>query len=406
MTGATVPHVARMYAAIFAVYGLSLPYLSVWLVERGIAPATIGIILAAPLFVRLVATPAVAILADARDAHARVIVALVAVSLGATVLLGGAVHPVAIGLLVTLMIAALQSAMPLIEVVAMREVRAGRADYGRQRMWGSVTFIVMTMIGGVAVTEAGGSVVQPMLVAATLLTLFAAVGLAGRDGVCAGGGEGAPAGRGQPASGRAAQAGSTIVARTRAQLGELWQVARVPGRIGFLVAAGLVQASHALYYAFSAVHWQSLGFSGWWIGTLWSIGVVAEILLFARARPFVARFPPERLLMIGAAAAVLRWTVTAFDPPGGVLVLMQVLHALTFGATHLAAIYFIAQVIPDEHAGAAQAFSSTIATGVAMGGTTLVAGHAYAAFGALAYLAMATIGGGVTVYCAVRLVRG
>ena len=393
--GCGLAPVALMYAAIFAVYGLHVPYLSVWLDSRGTAAEMIGWILALPLFLRLIATPSVAIWADATGAHARMILALSGLALIATIMLGGVDGPVLIGLVVIVMVASLQSAMPLIEVVAMRGVRAGRDDYGRQRLWGSVSFIVMTMVGGAAVSYAGGESIQPLLVVTTLLTVGAAWRLSGY----AGGNTGHAANTGQTA----VQPDGPSVGRLVRQLKGVAAVARQPGRVGFLVAAGLIQASHAVYYAFSALHWQSIGYSGWWIGVLWSIGVIAEIVLFARAEPIVRQFPPERLLLLGAAAAVLRWTVTAFDPPGGVLVGLQVLHALTFGATHLAAMYFIARAIPEEHVGAAQAFSSTVASGVAMGGAMLIAGYAYAQFGAYAYFAMAMIGACVVVYCLVRM---
>jgi len=61
---------------------------------------------------------------------------------------------------------------------------------------------------------------------------------------------------------------------------DLWILSKNPVFILFLFAGGLGQASHAFYYGLGTLHWQSLGYSGLTIGLLWSIGVVAEIILF------------------------------------------------------------------------------------------------------------------------------
>ena len=79
------------------------------------------------------------------------------------------------------------------------------------------------------------------------------------------------------------------------------------------LAAGLIQASHALYYGFATLDWQAAGLDGVTIGALWALGVIAEIALFAVADRL--RVGPAILLSIGAAGAVLRWGVMAFDPP-------------------------------------------------------------------------------------------
>src|SRR5207245_11779618 len=96
-------------------------------------------------------------------------------------------------------------------------------------------------------------------------------------------------------------------------------------------AASLIQASHAIYYGFSALDWQAAGLDGGPIGALSALAVVAEIALFAIS----GRLPlaPTTLLMLGAAGAVVRWSAMAFAPPPALLVPLQCLPALSFGAT-------------------------------------------------------------------------
>ena len=109
-----------------------------------------------------------------------------------------------------------------------------------------------------------------------------------------------------------------------------------------VAAASLVQASHAVYYGFSTLDWRAAGLDGTTIGALWALGVVAEIALFALSGRLPAWIGPTVLLAIGGAGATLRWGAMAFDPPVWLLPALQGLHGLSFGATHLGGISFLA----------------------------------------------------------------
>jgi PPP family 3-phenylpropionic acid transporter len=142
-------------------------------------------------------------------------------------------------------------------------------------------------------------------------------------------------------------------------------------------------------YGFSTLDWRAAGLDGTTIGALWGLGVAAEIVLFAvSARLTVA---PAMLLAIGAAGAVLRWGVMAFDPPAAMLPLLQGLHAASFGAAHLGAMAFLARAVPKDLAATAQGVLAT-AAGIVMALATGLSGPLYAAAGSLAYLAMAGMG--------------
>jgi PPP family 3-phenylpropionic acid transporter len=96
--------------------------------------------------------------------------------------------------------------------------------------------------------------------------------------------------------------------------------------------------------------------------------------------------------MLAAAAAILRWTVTALSPPLAVLFLMQVLHGLTFGAAHLGAVQFVTQAAPPRLAATAQSLYAAMASGVIMGLVTIGVGPIYEELGPHAYFLMAAAG--------------
>jgi PPP family 3-phenylpropionic acid transporter len=253
--------------------------------------------------------------------------------------------------------------MPLTETLAVAGVRAGGLDYGRVRLWGSLTFIAVGFIAG-ALIDSFGSGVCIWLLAAGAGTTVAAAHRLPHTAI---------------AGPRPAPAGSL-------SLSEALKLVRSKAFLTFLLAVGAVQGAHATFYTFGALNWQAQGISSSWVGGLWSIGVLAEVAVFAYSGMLIAYIPPARLLTFGAAAAVLRWSLMSLAPPLAALVPLQVLHGLTYGAAHVAAIHFIARAVPPATAGTAQALYATMAAGIVMGAATLVSGPLYARLGAGAYV--------------------
>jgi len=72
-----------------------------------------------------------------------------------------------------------------------------------------------------------------------------------------------------------------------------------------------------------------------------------------------------------------------------VLVIVQLLHALTFGASHLAAMYFLTHNVPPGLAATAQGVYGAVAVGALFGLTMLAAGGLYESVGGAAFFAMA-----------------
>jgi PPP family 3-phenylpropionic acid transporter len=172
---------------------------------------------------------------------------------------------------------------------------------------------------------------------------------------------------------------------------DLRRLVRKPGFFAFVAAAGLLQASHALYYGFATLHWRAAGHGELVIGLLWAEGVVAEVALFAWAAALLRRFPPIRLLALAGALTVTRWAVSALSTDLVVLVPAQALHAASFGAVHLAAMHYLRDRTPPELHASAQGFYAALGTALPFGLLTPVAGWLYGIGGGLAFWAMAAI---------------
>jgi PPP family 3-phenylpropionic acid transporter len=364
------------YGALFTLYGTQVPYLPVWLDWRGFTAAEIGLLTSAPMFVRVAVTPAVAFGADRLGDHRRVVLVLSWISLIAAAALGQVHGFLPVLLLVGVLLIAMTTVMPLTETIAMAGVQRLGVDYGRMRLWGSLTFIGASFGGGVLLDARAPSAVMALLVAAAAAILVAAYLLPGP-------GQAEPRARARRPPLRLASA--SALARSRS-----FQL--------FVLAASTVQASHAVFYAFGVLDWRAQGLASGTTGALWAISIAAEVALFAASGWFVARLGAVGLLAGGAAAGVVRWLAMAFDPPLVALVPLQLLHALSFGATHLGAMHHIERSVASEQAGTAQALYAT-ASGLAMGGATLVAGALYGTIAGRSYLAMAALAGAGLAAC-------
>jgi PPP family 3-phenylpropionic acid transporter len=324
--------VSLLFAAIFVVAGTNLPYLPLWLDWKGLGAGEIAVIMAAPLLVRVGVTPVIAFAADRAGDHRRFLIVLAWGGLLALVALSqsaGFWQILACTLVFSL---AWTTIMPLTETVAVSGVKAAGLDYGRMRLWGSLTFILSSFLGGWVVDRLGAPSVIWLVVGGGVLTVAATHALARPVGL---------------------------------------------GRLKAATSAPRLEVADAL------------GLSTSLSGALWAIGVIAEIGVFAFSARIVRRLGAARLITLGAAAAVIRWLAMGFDPPVALLVPLQMLHGLSYGGAHVGAIHFMSRFVPEGQGGTAQALYASVTGGIAMGGMTLLAGPLYAQAGGHAYWAMA-----------------
>jgi PPP family 3-phenylpropionic acid transporter len=161
----------------------------------------------------------------------------------------------------------------------------------------------------------------------------------------------------------------------------------------FVASGAALQSSHQLYYGFGTLYWQEVGFADAVIGGLWAEGVVAEIVLFWFSAPVVARLGPLGLMALGGIAGVVRWSLIGIVPGLAAAAVLQLLHGLTFGASHLGAMHFMARSVPPGAAASAQSLYAAVSAGLGSGIVMLAAGALYSAYGGRAYLFMAVLSG-------------
>lgn len=358
-------------AAAGSISGIYTPFFGAWLGWRGLPPGQIGTLLAAGMLLRVLVAPVSGVIADARNDRRGAMLVLYAIALAGYGALNWVDTPLLIFLAAVGANVANGAVTPLLESVSIRLSEVFKFDYGHVRLWASAMFVVGNLASGAAIERFGYAVLAPWLSVMLMLNLAAVYLLPAP-----------PADRPR----------GDFVLRLRATLGEARELLHSRVFLVFLACASLDQASHAVYYGLGGLHWRALGYGGSLIGILWALGVLFEIALMSASLLVFRIVGAARLLMLGAATCVLRWTILAFDPPLPVVFAAQLLHAGTFAMAHLGAMYFILKSVPPRLAATAQSLYAVSASGIAMGLATWASGPLYAAYGGRTYLLMSAMG--------------
>ena len=359
---------ALQYVLLFGASGVSLPFAGLWFRSQGLSGAAIGVLLAAPMLGRIVTGPLLAVWADG-FASRRTPIAILGLAMAAGYAAAGLLEAFPLRAAGWFLGATAAAALiPLSDVLTLRLAARHGFTFALPRGCGSAAFVAANVgVGALLLSVPVDLVVVWITAFGVLIALAGAFALPHE-----------PVGEGAPLRGRDRFRG-------------LGRLMADPVFMTAIFAVGAVQAAHAFQYGFSAIVWKAQGISEAVTGQLWAFGVVVEIALMWVFEPWRRRIGlgPWSLLVVGSAAAVVRWTAMAFAPPLWLLWPLQALHALTFAATFLAGVQIVERLAPRDGQTAAQTLSSVLSAGVLIGLATAASGPLYDRFGAGGYLAMA-----------------
>ena len=355
---------AGFYATVFAVIGISTPFWPLWLKSRGLGPEEIGLAMALGIAVKIFANPLIAVVADRHGERKRLMIALLLVATLVFSLFYWAHDFWSIVIVILVFQAFWSPALPLMETLTMQTTKIEPLNYGRIRLWGSVTFIIGAWGMGELLSKGSVDLVYWVTLGALILTFLSTLTLP-----------------------------DTRIAKPAGKKRPIRDVLSDRTFVTFLVATALIQSSHGVYYTFGTIHWQSVGHSEAIIGWLWAEGVIAEVLLFMWGDRIVKRFGAARLIALSGIAGLIRWALTGVTDALPALMTLQLFHALTFGAAHLGAIHFIARRMDPSVSATAQSVYAATVMGLAMGVSAWVSGKLYGGFGSQAYYLMAVMAG-------------
>ena len=362
---------AAFYAAYFLAFGIYMPYWPLWLDSIGLTTIEIGWVLAGTFWIKVIVQPAVAQFVDQKGRTRSLTTSLMVLSsLGFCFLSGlDTFWPVLI--IAVLTAACYQPVLPVMESVVLQHTKNNNLDYGKIRLWGSITFIIGTTGAGWILTETSTkNFIWVLIFTMALIAISCAL---------------AP--------------NEPYKMRNNLKKPRQWKSIITKPFILFIISAGLIQISHSVLYGFGTLHWRDLGHNETTIGLFWSIGVFSEIVLFAFAGKYKDRIGPIALLTSAALASTARWLLLAVLENEIALFVTQILHCFTFGAAHLGAMTFLSRTIPNNIFTTGQGIYYTLVGGVFSGCMlpisgilfTSMAGDAFYLMGFLSTLALLSL---------------
>lgn len=349
----------------FFTYGIYLPFWSLWLSGIGQSPDSIGLLLGVGLAARftgnLCLTP--------RVKHAGLLIHALRLLGGLSLVTAGGFffgqqHLWWLFMVMVLFNLINGPLIPLGDALANTWQRQVGLDYGRARLWGSLAFIVgSTLIGWVIQLTDYRAALWGLLISLVVLNLCWWM--------------------------RPRTAPADVATRHGSQV-SFADVLQSSNVVRFMLCVTLLQGSHAAYYAFSTIYWSSLGYSTATISMLWSIGVVAEIFVFAFSGRVVSSWAIRTLLLISAIGVFIRWGMLAEVQSLGALILVQLMHGITFALCHVASIRFIREQ-PESHTIRLQAIYAALVTGGGIAVMTVISGYLYESLGSNVFWCMALL---------------
>ncbi|ADO10470.1 3-phenylpropionate MFS transporter [Pantoea vagans] len=307
------------YFTYFFCYGIYLPFWGVWLKGTGLDAEKIGLLLGCGMVARFVGS---LLIASQVKNPGRLITALRLLALMTCLFAAGFWVGEQWMWLLTVMIGFnlfFSPLVPLSDALAATWTQQIGLAYGPVRLWGSLAFVISSALTGVLVSAYSSQAIL-LLLSVGIIAMLAGMMLR-------------PATQPQGHERQSAAGGGWQEWRDLLRENAVWR---------FMLCVTLLQGAHAAYYGFSAIWWQESGYSASTVGYLWSLGVVAEIIVFALSSRLFRRWNARDLLLLSGICALIRWGLLGASTALPLLIVAQILHCGSFTVCHLAAMRFIA----------------------------------------------------------------
>lgn len=334
---------AGFYFFYYAIVGTFMPYWNLYLEDQGFSYAEIGFLASLAIITRFFAPFIWGWIAD--KSGKRMLLVRIATWVEAAIWLLIFIIPnhfQSVALLMLIFSFFQNAILAQFEGVTAFWLGQQRAElYGKVRQWGSIGFIVAVFGIGALLDVIHIRQLPILLLCIALLAFLWSFSIK------------------EPENAPTAQQ----------TLQSIWPVFKQPVVRAFFIIELILLFSHAPFYSFYSNYLKSNGFNTSVIGGLWSVGVLAEIVMFATAQFFFKRWSWRSLVSVCLILTALRWgLVGVFHQSITIQVIAQTIHAFSFGLFHLIAMRVIFQYFSPQQQGRAQALYSTMwGIGVALG---------------------------------------
>ena len=330
-----------VYIALFFPYSIMTPFMQQLLHLYGYTPAQIGYILGALELTAVLAPPVWGMLSDRQRAPRGVLLLTILLSIPTLRLIQPGLSTMPALLAAIAFGFFNKPSIPLTDGVTFAAFRQTQAQYGRVRVGGTIAFVA-SMLCCEFVFHVGDDATGKRIVlflSGMLLIQALSLALIPRT------------------------ANSTSATPQATTTAFPWGMALRGGFPLFVLSAFLARFAMMSYYSFFSRYLNEVvGCTA--IGYVWMLGPISEFPVIFWSGPIISRIGLKRLFMLALAGTVLRLFGFALGSSLVVVLLLQPLHALTFGAYHVAGVSWIGRLFPKEFQSTAQTIYSALTTGL------------------------------------------
>ena len=336
-----------VYFSIFVVIGINAPFWPLWLSYKGFDHRDIAIILSCSVLIKLFSNPFFAGIGDKYGDRRLPMFFLSIITILLLFSLNFINSLFFISLVAITSWAMFAPLMPLTESLTTTAIKKYKFDYGKTRLWGSISFILAAFFIGIFIDRKGISYIPLLMTLGTILVFISICNI--------------PKIKSLP---------------SRHNI-SIYSLLSNRSFLPFLLACGAIQSSHGMYYGFSSIYWKSIGINESIIGGLWAEAVIFEIILLAFFSKIKNLFNSNYFIIFAGLLATIRWILMVYADNIIFISITQVLHAFSFGLTHISAIYFISEIMPSRAQAKCQALYSAISMGAFLALSIAFSGDLY-----------------------------
>ncbi len=339
--------IRTQYFLYFGVMGIFLPYFNLYCFHLHFTGFQIGVLSAAKTITMIIFPMIWGALADRFNARRSIYILCNMASTAVWALFLGTtdfVMMLGITLLYGVFYAPIIS---LLEAFTLDVLGKEKNRYGQLRAWGSISFIIVVFSIGRLMDSYPVSIIVLLILCGSFLQAFGSLKIPHRP-----------------------------ISKSLPQRSPIRLLLK-PKIIIFLMCGFLMLVSHGAYYGFFSIHLEKLGYDKTFIGLAWALASIAEILVMIKSDTLFKRFDLETVLIFSFGAATLRWLILFSTRSWSVLLLSQLLHAVTYGTFHMASILYIDRMMPDGAKSLGQGANNAMTYGMGLMAGFLMSGYLY-----------------------------
>ncbi|MDT8862944.1 MFS transporter [Alkalihalobacillus sp. MEB130] len=314
------------------IFGTFLP---IYFRENGLSGTEIGWLLAIGPIASIISQPVMGFLSDKYRSTKRTIVACLTGAIAISFILAQVDSFIGFFLVLFFFFFFISSVNPLGDSIARQTSEDEKVSFGFIRMWGSLGFGVTALVIGYVFTIIGIDKIFLAIIICLFVTLAIAFSITER---------------------RKTNKPVTLIDAVKMGL--------EPRLFVFLLVVMFIFITHRTNDNYLGLYIVELGGNESYIGLATFIGVASECLVLATGAFWFKKFHETTFIMIAGSLYSIRWFFMTVISDPQLLLVLQLLHGVTFGILFLSAFQYVSKILPKHLLATGHVLFFTILFGV------------------------------------------